>query len=192
MNLSTNLRSRCNSACEWCSSTTEPLQPYLVPTRTEEKDENAVVLCPTCFDHIQKQDFADADYFYFLTGSIWSDVPAVKVLSYKVLSKLTNNEWAKDALDNAFLTESEQAWADSEDEARTDQVIHKDAYGMVLESGDTVFLIESLPVKGANFTAAKGTKVPKIRLVPDNAAQIEGKIEGMTIVILTKYVRKSS
>lgn len=192
MNLSTNLQSRCAHACELCAATAEPLKPFLVPTRTEEKDENAVVLCPTCFEHIEKQEFADADYFYFLTGSIWSEVPAVKVLSYKVLSKLTSTEWAKDALDNAFLTEEEQSWADSEDEARADQVIHKDAYGVVLESGDTVFLIESLPVKGANFTAAKGTKVPKIRLVPDNAEQIEGKVEGTTIVILTKYVRKSS
>jgi protein PhnA len=29
-------------------------------------------------------------------------------------------------------------------------------------------------------------------LVPDNAEQIEGKIEGSTIVILTKFVRKSN
>jgi protein PhnA len=32
--------------------------------------------------------------------------------------------------------------------------------------------------------------VKNIRLVADNTEQIEGKIEGQTIVILTKYLRK--
>ncbi len=35
-----------------------------------------------------------------------------------------------------------------------------------------------------------GTIVKNIRLVEGNTEQIEGKIEGQTIVILTKYVRK--
>jgi protein PhnA len=35
-----------------------------------------------------------------------------------------------------------------------------------------------------------GTIVKNIRLVEENTEQIEGKIEGQTIVILTKYVRK--
>ncbi len=61
------------------------------------------------------------------------------------------------------------AWANAEDEAIANQVIHKDAYGVVLVAGDTVLLTENLNVKGTNFIAPKGTKVPKIRLVPDNA-----------------------
>ena len=35
-----------------------------------------------------------------------------------------------------------------------------------------------------------GTVVKNIRLVHDNIEQIEGKVEGQTIVILTKYLRK--
>ena len=35
-----------------------------------------------------------------------------------------------------------------------------------------------------------GTIVKNIRLVEGNTEQIEGKIEGQTIIILTKYVRK--
>ncbi len=75
-------------------------------------------------------------------------------------------------------------------EGRLELVVGVETF--VLEAGDTVLLTENLNVKGANFIAPKGTKVPKIRLVPDNAEQIEGKIEGSTIVILTKYVRKSN
>ena len=52
-------------------------------------------------------------------------------------------------------------------------------------------LTQVLNVKGANFMAPKGTIVRKIKLVADNAEQIEGKINGQTIVILTKYVRKN-
>ncbi|HEY1199872.1 MAG TPA: PhnA domain-containing protein, partial [Niastella sp.] len=36
------------------------------------------------------------------------------------------------------------------------------------------------------------TVVKNIRLVEENTAQIEGRIEGQVIVILTKYVRRQS
>ena len=37
-----------------------------------------------------------------------------------------------------------------------------------------------------------GTAVRNIRLVPNNTEQIEGRIDGQLIVILTKYVKKQS
>ena len=40
------------------------------------------------------------------------------------------------------------------------------------------------------MNAKIGTAVRMIRLVHDNAEQIEGKIDGQTIVILTKFVKK--
>ena len=64
--------------------------------------------------------------------------------------------------------------------------------GTELQNGDTIVLTQGLNVKGANFMAPKGTIVRKIRLVPDNPEQIEGKVNEQTIVILTKFVRKSS
>ena len=69
--------------------------------------------------------------------------------------------------------------------------VHTDAFGNVLESGDTVVLTEQLNVKGTSFSASKGTVVKKIKLVHDNHEQIEGKINDQTIVILTKFVKKS-
>jgi protein PhnA len=47
-----------------------------------------------------------------------------------------------------------------------------------------------LDVKGSSIKAPLGTVVKNIKLVKDNFEQIEGKIEGQTIVILTKYLRK--
>jgi len=59
-----------------------------------------------------------------------------------------------------------------------------------LLQGDSIVLTKSLDVKGTSLNAKMGTIVKNIRLVEENTEQIEGKIEGQTIVILTKYVRK--
>jgi protein PhnA len=72
------------------------------------------------------------------------------------------------------------------------EAIHVDSNGTELQNGDTIVLTQGLNVKGANFMAPKGTIVRKIRLVPDNPEQIEGKVNEQTIVILTKFVRKSA
>ncbi|PIR17599.1 MAG: PhnA domain protein, partial [Elusimicrobia bacterium CG11_big_fil_rev_8_21_14_0_20_64_6] len=66
----------------------------------------------------------------------------------------------------------------------------KDSNGNILSEGDTVTLIKDLNVKGANFTAKRGTIVRKIALT-DNPEQIEGKVNGTQIVLLTKYLKKA-
>ena len=67
---------------------------------------------------------------------------------------------------------------------------HRDSNGVPLAQGDTVVLIKDLLVKGANFTAKRGTAVRGISLVLDNPAHIEGRVEGQRIVILTEFVKK--
>ena len=68
--------------------------------------------------------------------------------------------------------------------------VHKDAFGQVLNAGDAVTLTKDLDVKGANFTAKRGTTVKNIRLVEGNTGQIEGKVNDQQIVILTQFVKK--
>jgi len=91
-----------------------------------------------------------------------------------------------------YLDEDNLAWAKATGDHENDGVVklHKDAYGNVLKTGDTVLLTQSLNVKGASVNAKVGTLVKNIWLVDDNTEQIEGKIEGQMIVILTKYVKK--
>lgn len=69
---------------------------------------------------------------------------------------------------------------------------HKDSNGAKLAAGDTVTLIKDLNVKGAGFTAKRGTAVRSISLVPDNSEHIEGRVNGQKIVILTQFVKKSN
>ncbi len=192
MQPSNKLLQRADYSCEICSQNNTEFTAYTVPTHTYDSDADVVLLCNNCSTKIENKDFTKSESFRGIQGSIWSETPAVKVLSYKIAQNLKATDWAQEVIDSAYLSEEEIAWANSEAEATASFVIHKDAYGIVLQTGDNVLLTENLNVKGTNFIAAKGTKVPKIRLVADNAEQIEGKIEGSTIVILTKFVRKSS
>ncbi len=70
-------------------------------------------------------------------------------------------------------------------------ISHKDSNGNILVNGDTVTLIKDLDVKGSSINAKIGTAVRNIRLVHDNTDQIEGKVDGQLIVILTKFVKIS-
>ncbi|MDD4885088.1 PhnA domain-containing protein, partial [Sulfuricurvum sp.] len=53
-----------------------------------------------------------------------------------------------------------------------------------------VTLIKDLEVKGAGFTAKRGTIVKNIRLT-DDPKYIEGKINGSTIVLVAAFMKKA-
>ncbi|NNE16232.1 MAG: PhnA protein [Saprospiraceae bacterium] len=186
MSLSVNLENRSEKKCELCGSS-ESIEALAVNPRNGDKDEDNVVVCAVCKNQIQETDKIDGNHMRCLTESIWSTVPAVQVVSYRLLQSMPTIEWAQDALGNAYLAEDTLEWVQSGES----KLIHKDANGNILNAGDSVTLIQDLNVKGANFTAKRGTAVRRIRLVHDNAEHIEGKIDGQHIVILTKYVKRS-
>jgi protein PhnA len=125
---------------------------------------------------------------------MWSQVPAVQVLAWRMLTRLSAEGWPQELLDMLYLDDETLAWAKATGEGQSEEAAakHVDCHGAVLEAGDTVTLIKDLTVKGANFTAKRGTAVRGISLVPDNPEQIEGRVSGQQIVILTKFVKKSS
>jgi protein PhnA len=104
-----------------------------------------------------------------------------------MLQGLSAQKWASDLLDMMYLDDDTREWAES----TSSDTIHRDSNGQILQMGDSVVIIKDLEVKGANFTAKRGTVVKRISLVEDNAEQIEGKVNDQHIVLLTKYVRKS-
>lgn len=187
MSLLKDLETRCNNQCELCSSS-EGLTAYLIEPKVIEEAENQVALCSTCLPQVSGEKELDPNHLRCLNESIWSEVDALKVLSYRLLHRLNEHEWAQDLLNMMYIDESAQEWADASTGV---QLIHKDSNGNVLSDGDSVTLIQDLNVKGAGFTAKRGVAVRRIRLVRDNAEHIEGKIDGQQIVILTKYVKKT-
>jgi protein PhnA len=65
----------------------------------------------------------------------------------------------------------------------------KDSNGNPLNDGDSVLLIKSLKVKGGNTTLKQGILVKKIRLT-DNDEEVDCKIDGMSIVLKTCFLKK--
>jgi protein PhnA len=123
---------------------------------------------------------------------MWSEVPAVQVMAWRLLTRLSVNEvWAQDLLDTLFLEDEVQAWAEAEAKEANAVLKYIDCNGALLEAGDTVTLVKDLVVKGGGFTAKRGTAVRRILLDPKNAEHIEGRVNDQHIVILTKYVKKA-
>jgi protein PhnA len=94
-----------------------------------------------------------------------------------------------------YLEDDVKTWAEAGmfttgSEQESDTVVHKDSNGTLLAEGDTVTLIKDLDVKGAGFTAKRGTVVKNIHLT-DDPKYIEGKINGSLIVIVSAYTKKA-
>lgn len=184
MKISQKLKDRNQSTCELCN-TNEATQEFIVSPKNGDSIEHQVAICDTCADKMNKDN--EGFYWRCLEGSIWSPEPSVQALSYRILYKYKDENWASNLMASIDLGEDITNWAMNAYEVKQ---LHKDAFGNILESGDNVVLTQALNVKGTNFTASKGTIVKKIKLVQDNIEQIEGKINEQTIVILTKFVKK--
>ncbi len=184
------LKERSSNSCELCKSTAD-LLVYAVPPATHQANE--ILVCGACLAQMGKGAETDSQYWRFLAEAMWSAVPAVQVVAWRTLSRLKNESWAAENLDMLYLDEETLDWAktmDDDDEPVATAAVHQDSLGNELQNGDTVVLTKSLDVKGSSLNAKMGTVVKNIRLVADNTEQIEGKIEGQQIVILTKYLRK--
>jgi protein PhnA len=178
--------------CELCASV-DDLAGFWVAPRPDDAAENFALLCVTCRARIEQPDSLDANHWRCLNDSMWSQTPAVQVLVWRLLTRLRAAGWPGDLLDMLYLDDDTQAWAQAGESATGEEDIsHLDSNGALLTAGDTVILIKDLAVKGANFTAKRGTAVRGISLVVDNPEQIEGRVNGQQIVILTRFVKKST
>lgn len=191
MSLENQLKERSGNQCELCLST-DQLSVYEVPPTSNANTDNSILVCENCKAQIEKREQIVPEHWKVLSDTMWSEYPAVQVVAWRMLSRLRNESWASDNLEILYLDDENLEWAkktgDHENEGTVE--FHQDSNGTRLYEGDTVVLIKTLDVKGSSISAKLGTVVKNIRLVPDNVEQIEGKVEGQTIVILTKYLRK--
>ena len=192
MSIEQALRQRSGGRCELCGAA-DAGDVYGVPPATREGAEGALLLCADCHAQIIDPARVDVHHWHALADTMWTPVPAVQVMAWRMLKSLSHESWARDLLDQIYLDDETLAWAEAglTDEDDEESAPHLDSNGAVLEAGDTVVLIKDLPVKGGGFTAKRGTAVRGIRLVEDNPGQIEGRVNGQQIVILTKFVKKS-
>jgi len=187
MSLSKALETRCENKCELCNSKSD-LNSYVVAPKSGTDVSEQIALCAKCLNQIENDDSLDTNHWRCLNDSAWSAEPAIQVMSYRMLNKLQNEGWAQDLLGIMYMEDDTRKWAQAIEGDTA--VVHKDCNGNILKSGDTVTLIQDLNVKGAGFTAKRGTAVRRISLVADNPEHIQGRVNDQTIIILTKFVKK--
>lgn len=188
------LKERSNNTCEICNDTNQ-LSIYF-PFPAEQNEQNkAIYICQKCTLQIdKKEDLAAAHWQEHLPVAMWSEQAVIQAVAWRMLQRFKDAAWAQDNIDMLYLDdewmEFAKASGDHESDATVD--LHRDSFGVQLQHGDTVILNKTLDVKGSSLKATVGTVIKNIKLVPDNTAQIECKVEGQTIIILTQYVRKQS
>jgi len=189
----TDLHTRSGSTCELCTST-DNLSAYAILPNCDGSTEQSLLVCDICKDQINNPDKVDANHWRCLNDSMWSQVPAVQVMAWRMLTRLSAEGWPQELLDMLYLDDETLAWAKATGEGQSNEqaVTHKDCNGAALAAGDTVTLSKDLNVKGTSFTAKRGTAVRNISLVASNHEHIEGRVNGTQIVILTKFVKRAN
>lgn len=185
MSIEEKLQSRSGGVCELCSST-EGLSHYEV-SPSDGSIDKTILICSKCNEQLQDMENLDDNHWHCLNDSMWSEVDAVKVVAYRVLKTLGK----QDLLDMMYLEDDTKQWAEEGLFDVANKVLHKDSNGVTLQAGDTVNIIKDLEVKGAGFTAKRGTAVRNISLPQDDSEHIEGRVNGVKIMILTKYLKKA-
>jgi protein PhnA len=105
---------RCSSHCELCDAQGVGLRIFEVPPVPVEPDlEHCIMICDSCREQIERPKRRDPNYWRCLNGSVWSTVPAVKVMALAMLAKIAEQErWAVELQEQVYLEADEQAWLD--------------------------------------------------------------------------------
>jgi len=172
------------SVCELCASEENLSEYEVAPTG------NSITVCATCKEQIEDAEKMDVNHWHCLNDSMWSEKPEVQIMAYRLLKRIASEGWPQDLLDQLYLEDDVLAMAESVTEEEAEEVVVvKDSNGTTLEAGDSVSIIKDLEVKGAGFTAKRGTVVKNISL-NGIEGQIEGRVNGTKIVLLSKFLKK--
>lgn len=191
MSLLEQLRDRSGAQCELCSASND-LSIYEVPPVSIGGLDGSLLSCKTCISQIENPGTEDPNHWRCLNDSMWNEFDAVKVMAWRMLSRLKSESWSQDLLAMMYLEDETLKWAKAtgEGEEEEEKVVHRDVNGVVLQNGDSVVLVKDLKVKGSSMVAKQGTAVRRISLDRENSDYIEGKVGPTQIVIITKYVKK--
>jgi protein PhnA len=185
------LQQRSGSKCELCASD-KNLTVYEIPPKPDLSAEKCILICQTCRGQIENPSSTDVNHWRCLNDSMWNPEPAVQVVVWRILHSLTAEGWSQDLLEMLYLEPEVQAWAEALSQDNDNEMIEqtKDSNGTILDAGDTVILIKDLVVKGAGFTAKRGTVVKNISLT-DKTEHIEGRVNGTRIVLVSAFLKKA-
>ena len=191
MDVAEQLQERSGGICELCAAKSD-LRIYEVPPKSTGGVDGSILICETCGAQIENPELMDPNHWRCLNDSMWSEHHAVKVVVWRMLSRLKAEGWPKDLLDVMYLDDATLEWARATGEGlpESEKIIHRDVNGVILQNGDSVVLIKDLKIKGSSQIAKQGTAVRRISVDRENSDYIEGKVGPTQTVIITKYVKK--
>jgi len=173
-----------SSICELCGSE-EGVSLVELPVSDGSEDQS-VYLCENCKTQIENDDL-DENHFNCLNDSMWSETPAAKIMSYILFSRMGR----QDMIEMMYLEEDELKLAEQAVNAEANKLVYKDANGVELKAGDSIVILKDLEVKGAGFTAKRGTTVTRIGLAPGDETHVEGRVNGTKIFLKTEFIKKA-
>ncbi|RMH17543.1 MAG: alkylphosphonate utilization protein [Gammaproteobacteria bacterium] len=102
------------------------------------------------------------------------------------------SEFTYDDGQNLVCPECGHEWSRQADEAEQEDAAGvRDAYGNLLQDGDSVTVIKDLKIKGSSSVVKVGTKVKNIRLV-EGDHDIDCRIDGIGAMQLkSEFVKKA-
>jgi protein PhnA len=105
---------RARSRCEICDKSGVKLEIYELPPLEDEPIlEHCIFTCESCYKQINKPAKMVPSYWRCLNHSIWSTVPAVQVISVRLLRRLSalNQHWAEELLEKTYLEPDLEDWS---------------------------------------------------------------------------------
>jgi protein PhnA len=190
MTILDTLLARSAAKCELCAADTH-LAAYNVEPNNGASSDSSVLCCGVCLAQIAEPEAMDPNHWRCLNDSMWSQQAVVQVMAWRQLKQLSSHLWAQDLLEMLYLDDENLKWAEAglmiADAEAVDPT--RDSNGAILQAGDNVTIIKDLVVKGAGFTAKRGTSVRGISLTA-NPEHIEGRVNGTRVVLVSAYMKK--
>lgn len=99
------LARRSKSKCELSGASGVSLHIYEIPPAPTEPDfARCLMICEDVIDQLNKPELIVPDQWRNLGELVWSDIPAVQIMAYRILTHIAKKEnWAQDILDDAYL-----------------------------------------------------------------------------------------
>jgi protein PhnA len=111
--LGKDLARRAKSKCELTGAAGVPLWPYEVPPTGAEPDiERTLLVSEECLEMLEYPDRLAGRHWQCLAETVWSEMPAVQVVAWRMLWELAKREdWAREVLEEVFLDPEVEQWA---------------------------------------------------------------------------------
>lgn len=186
MSVDAALLKRGDSKCELCGSA-EDLSAYDVPPITLRSNDKSVLVCSTCLDQIENPENMQPNHWRCLNDSMWSQVPAVQVMSWRMLNRLKGQGWPDELLEMLYIEDDVKKWAMADTPVVDEPTV--DINGVPLLAGDSAIMTKDIFITGANFTAKRGAVVKNIALT-DNVRQVDANLNGFRLVLGARFLKK--